>query len=88
MSSTIGSYDMTCSDSRPAPSSAKGLREEYAAMMKNSAAMVTMKALISRLPPLKKMPPAKATNTSAQVMYMPSTPDTVTSSFAMSLRTS
>ena len=50
--------------------------------------MVMTNALMSRLPPEKKMPPANAVNTSAQVMYTPSTPLTVTSSFAMSLRTS
>ena len=57
-------------------------------MMKNRAAMVMTNALMSRFPPEKKMPPANAVNTSAAVMYTPSTPETVTSSFSMSLRTS
>ena len=37
-------------------------------MMKNRPAMVMMKALIRRFPPDKKIPPAKAVNTSAALM--------------------
>ena len=41
---------------------------EYAATMKNRAESVMTNTLISRFPPLKKMPPARIVNTSAQVM--------------------
>ena len=65
--STIGSYAITCMVSRSAPTSAYGLRELYAAMMKRKLESVMMKMHRSRLPPVKKMPPATIANSSANV---------------------
>ena len=53
--------------SRSAPTSAYGLRELYAAMMKRKLESVMMKMHRSRLPPVKKMPPATIANSSANV---------------------
>ena len=66
--STVGSYAMTCSVSRSAPTSEYGEREEYAATMKNSAESVMRKTHIKKLPPATNTPPPITVSTSAKVM--------------------
>ena len=64
--STMGSYAMICRFSRCAPASEKGEREAYAAMTNMSSASVMTNTHRRKLPPEKKMPPARNVKMSAQ----------------------